>query len=157
MIRAGRAGARGPGNPDERQAAAMLAGAGLRRTPRRVRLLALLLRSARPMSHLEIHRTLGRDQADRVSIYRALEAFVEKGLVHRAYVDDRTWLYETANRCGEDQCHPHFTCRGCGRVRCLVSVTVPVVKAIGAGYLAERQRVHISGLCPACRSLERER
>ena len=138
-------------DPGERRAAAMLAEVGLRRTPRRVRLLALLLRASRPMSHPEIHEALGRNRADRVSVYRALDAFVERGLVHRAYVDDRTWLYETADRCTEDQCHPHFSCRQCGRVRCLVGVTVPVVKAIGRGYLAERQQVHISGLCPECR------
>ena len=92
----------------------------------------------------------GTERADRVSIYRALEAFVEKGLVHRAFVDDRTWLYETADRCGEDHCHPHFTCRVCGRVQCLVTVEVPIIKDMGPGFVAERQQIHISGLCPAC-------
>ena len=151
MARSDGAGDRESGNRGEGRAAAMLAEVGLRRTPRRIRLLALLLQAPRPMSHPEIHKALGRDRADRVSVYRALEAFVNTDLVHRAYVDGRTWLYETADRCAEDQCHPHFSCRQCGSVRCLVGVTVPVVKHIGRGYLAERQQVHISGLCPECR------
>ena len=138
----------------ERRAAEMLAQVHLRRTPRRVRLLALLLRADRPMSHLEIHRALGPGQADRVSVYRALEAFVERGLVHRAYVDGRTWMYESADRCADDHCHPHFTCRLCGEVTCLVDVGVPVIRRIGGGYLPERQQVHIIGLCPRCRDVE---
>ncbi len=128
-----------------------LAAVGLRRTPRRARVLALLVEAARPMSHLELHAAIGRHRADRVSIYRALEAFVAKGLVHRTCVDGRTWLYESADRCGADQCHPHFTCRVCGVVRCLEHVALPTVKRIGVGYVAERQSVSITGLCPECR------
>ena len=137
-------------------AAARLAAVGLRRTPRRVRLLALLMREQRPMSHQDIHDAVGPDRINRVSVYRALEAFVESGLVHRAFVDDRTWLYESADRCADDHCHPHFTCRSCGRITCLVHVVVPVMKHIGAGYVAERQQVHITGLCPGCHAGERE-
>ena len=138
----------------EARAAEMLAAVRLRRTPRRIRLLSLLLRARRPMSHLEIHRAPGTETADRVSVYRALEAFVEKGLVHRALVDGRTWMYESADRCGSDYCHPHFTCRLCGEVTCLVGVNVPVIRRIAGGYLPERQQVHISGICPRCRGRE---
>lgn len=130
----------------------MLAQVGLRRTPRRLGLLSLLLGARRPMSHLEVHRALGRGVADRVSIYRALEAFVEKGLVHRVFAAGRARLYETADRCGDDHCHPHFTCRTCGQVTCLVKVVVPVAKSISGGYVAERQRVLITGVCPQCRT-----
>ena len=134
----------------EAEAAARLSEAGFRRTPRRVRILAFLLRAQRPIGHPEIHRALGRPAPDRVSLYRALNAFAAKGLLHRVFAGGRTWLYETADRCGADHCHPHFTCRACGAVTCLVGVDVPVAKRLEAGYVAERQRVHITGLCPQC-------
>lgn len=140
----------GEADPAEGEAAQRLQEAGLRRTRRRVLLLALLRRARQPLSHHEIHRAFGTQRADRVSIYRALEAFVEKGLVHRALVGGRTYLYESADRCADDHCHPHFTCRLCGQVECLIAVDVPVIRDIGAGYEVERQQVHVSGLCPAC-------
>jgi Fur family ferric uptake transcriptional regulator len=141
----------------EHDAAERLAGAGLKRTPRRRRILAVLIQAHRPISRAEVLRTLGDDAPDRVSVYRALEAFVVKGLVHRVYAGGRTWLYETADRCGADHCHPHFTCRSCGEVTCLLKVVVPVVRGLQGGYRAERQRVHITGLCPQCQSSVRAR
>jgi len=134
----------------EAEAAARLASVGLRRTPGRVRLLGLLMRRRRPMSPQQVHEALGPEAANRVSVYRALDAFVAKGLVHRACVDQRTGMFESADRCAQDHCHPHFTCRSCGAIRCLADVEVPLIHGLGGGYRVERQQVHLVGLCPEC-------
>ena len=68
----------------------------------------------------------GRQAAglDRVTLYRALGALTEAGLVHRVQGVDGVWYYHAhtaiAERCPAG--HPHFQCVRCGRVRCLVMV-----------------------------------
>jgi len=128
----------------------LLRSRGLRPTRGRLRLLSLLRAARRPLSHGEILRRMRGQAMDRVSVYRALQAFVRAGLLHRAYLDERTWTFETPDRCGPDRCHPHFTCRRCEKVTCLTQVHVPLVTGLPRGWIAERQKVHIEGLCPAC-------
>lgn len=133
----------------EHDVAALLRAQRLRRTPCRERVLALLLRVRRPLSHDQILRRLGR-RTDRVTVYRTLDALVRVGLVHRVFADRRNRLFETADRCSSRACHPHFTCRECGRTVCLTGVRVPRVRRTRAGFVFERQRILIEGLCPAC-------
>jgi Fur family ferric uptake transcriptional regulator len=121
-----------------------------RATRGRIDLLRVLYVAKRPLTHAEILNRLKGSAFNRVSLYRALEALVNAGLVHRAYLQDRAWSYETSERCEEHQCHPHFTCRSCGSVSCLTDVAVPLVKGLPRGYLAERQKVHIDGVCADC-------
>ena len=123
---------------------------GLNATRGRVKLLAILKAARRPLTHTEILRRLRSTRLNRVSVYRALDAFVEAGLLHRAFVDDRAWAFESPDRCDERRCHPHFTCRSCGAVSCMPQVRVPLARGVPKGYLAERQKVHIEGLCPSC-------
>lgn len=123
---------------------------GLRATAGRKAVLALLLASERPLTHQEILDRLGPDTMDRVSVYRALHRFVEAGIVHRAYVDGRTWCYETADRCDHDQCHAHFACRRCGQTTCMEDAVVPLARGITKGFVPERQKVLIEGLCARC-------
>ncbi len=134
---------------DQHDASGLLAVHGLRRTPWRVKTLSLLLELRRPLSHEQIMRRL-EPGADRVTIYRSLDAFVRVGLVHRVLVNKRQHLYETADRCTADACHPHFSCRSCGRTTCMPELAVPRVRGRRRGYVFQRQRVLIEGLCPAC-------
>lgn len=134
---------------DKHDASQLLERSGLRRTPWRVKILSLLLKFRRPLSHEDIRRKLGPG-ADRVTVYRSLDAFVRVGLVHRVLADKRTRLYETSDRCTRHACHPHFTCRACGDTTCMVDVAVPRIRRKKLGYVFERQRVLIEGLCPAC-------
>ncbi len=121
-----------------------------RATQGRMDLLKLLYAARRPLTHAEILRRLRGTAFNRVSLYRALDALGAAGLIHRVYLEDRAWAYETAERCEEHQCHPHFTCRLCGEVRCITEATVPLAKGLPEGYVVERQKVHIEGICDAC-------
>ena len=123
---------------------------GLRATPGRVAVLEVLLAADRPLTHHEILERLAPGTIDRVSVYRGLHRFAETGIVHRAYVDGRTWCYETADRCSHNRCHAHFTCRKCGRTTCMENVMVPLARGIADGFVPERQKVLIEGLCPRC-------
>ena len=122
---------------------------GFRCTEGRVRIFSTLQAARRPLSHTDILKRVGR-HVNRVTVYRVLEAFTEAGMVHRAFVNDRTWVFELPDRCTSRQCHPHFTCNTCGKVTCLTDVVVPLAKRLPKGYVAERQKVHIEGTCAAC-------
>jgi Fur family ferric uptake transcriptional regulator len=133
-----------------READEILKGKGLRCTPGRVRVLRALVEAGGPLSQSEIMERLRGARLDRVSVYRALDSFVAAGIVHRVFTEGRIWMFETADRCGADHCHPHFTCRVCHRTTCLTDVAVPLVKGLKRGFVSERQRVHIQGVCPGC-------
>ena len=130
----------------------LLTGTGLRQTRPRVAILTALLKAGRPLSRRQISKILGLTAPDKVTIYRTLESFVEAGLVHKAYLRKRTWFFELANNCTENQCHPHFTCTDCGSTHCLPEISMPLAKSGHKGFLIDRQRVHLEGLCPSCNS-----
>jgi Fur family ferric uptake transcriptional regulator len=128
----------------------LLGSAGLRRTEPRLAVLGALLGARKPQTADQISAKLSPPAANRVTVYRTLEAFLEAGLVHRAFVDERTWYFELASNCSESQCHPHFTCRDCGDTHCMTGITFPMAKSPYRGFVIDRQRVQLEGLCPKC-------
>lgn len=123
---------------------------GFKATRGRVEVLGLFFRADRPLSQKEIMEML-RMGLDRASVYRILDAFTQAGIIHMAYVDGRHRVYELANRCGAHSCHPHFSCRSCGMTACLEDFKGRFKVALAEGFVAERQKVLIEGLCPSCR------
>jgi Fur family ferric uptake transcriptional regulator len=127
----------------------LLSFANLRRTGPRVAILSVLMHTRKPLTQEEISAKLGPAIPNRVTIYRVLERFCKAGLVHKAFMQKRAWHFELADRCTESQCHPHFMCKKCGVVSCLVGVPVSIVKGV-KGFVIHRQRVQLEGLCPQC-------
>ncbi len=127
----------------------LLSSEGLRVTAPRAAVLQVLLDAARPLTREQIAEKLGGLAPNKVTIYRILEALVEADIVHKAFLQDRTWHFEAAHRCSEHQCHPHFSCTRCGRTDCLTEVKMPLAPG-PAGYKIEHQRVQLEGLCPKC-------
>ncbi len=124
--------------------------AGLRCTAPRVAVLGILLAAESPVSREQIAAGLGGDAPNKVTIYRVLESFVEAGLVHRAFLQNRTWHFELGHNCTERQCHPHFTCTDCGRTHCLTDMYLPMARSPHRGFVVHRQMVQLKGLCPQC-------
>ena len=113
-------------------------------------MLKVLANAQEPLTQHEIARRMGRKRFNKVTIYRTLESFCRAGLLHKAYMHERAWHFELADRCGEIRCHPHFTCKSCGVTRCLTDLSFPVVKGLKQGFVIQRQQVRLEGLCPAC-------
>ncbi len=124
--------------------------AGFRRTGPRQAILAVLLNADRPVTAEQIAEKIGRSKPNKVTIYRALENFIEAAIVHKAFLRDRTWHFELANRCTDTQCHPHFTCTNCGDTHCMPGISMPMAKSPYKGFAIVRQRVQFEGLCPPC-------
>lgn len=131
-----------------------LRAAGLRKTPVRVGVVEVLSKAGRPMS---VPQILGKLKGvDSVTVYRTLNTFVEKELVHRIKSDDRSWLYAmgAAHKAHEHK-HPHFVCESCGKVECLEESTVPdnFIKqlAVAKDYEVSYSEVVLHGTCPTCK------
>src|SRR3954451_6261946 len=94
---------------------ALLRHASLRRTPVRVGVIELLAGSAEPIAVPGMLQHLPRD-TDAVTVYRTLNTFTRKKLVHRVRGEDQTWRYALSGGPGEkapQHQHPHFVCEGC--------------------------------------------
>jgi Fur family ferric uptake transcriptional regulator len=128
----------------------LLSQSGFRKTRQRVDVLRVLLDAKRPLTQEQIARKLKTAAPNKVTIYRCLESFLRADLVHRAYIEGRSWHYESGERCTQLQCHPHFTCTKCGSTRCMVDSTIGMVKGLEQGFVVHRQQVRLEGLCPRC-------
>ncbi len=131
----------------------LLRKSGLKATRGRVEVMALFLQAGRPLGQMQIMDMLGL-KLDRASVYRILSAFTEAGIIHMAYVDGRHRVYELPDKCNGRNCHPHFSCRGCGMTACLEDFHVHYMGTLGKGFVAERQKVLIEGLCPNCKKIK---
>lgn len=91
---------------------------------------------------------------DKVTLYRTIHTFVEKGLIHR--ILDESGLEKYA-LCGEhcsdaqhNHEHVHFYCLHCGKTECLDERIELTIK-LPAHYLKKQANFLISGICASCR------
>ncbi len=134
----------------KRKAITLLNSVKLRQTLPRIEILKVLLGAHAPVTQEQIAEQIGPAAPNKTTIYRNLMSLVEKDLVHRAYLDERTWHFELAHHCGKHQCHPHFICSECQQTECLTDVSMPLAELPG-GYVMQRQQVRIEGICRRCR------
>lgn len=124
----------------------------IRKTPIRVEILELFLSAAgNALSHKEIEASL--ENPDRITVYRTLKTFEQKGLVHQ--VMDGTGVTKYAvciDDCDDHQHHDehaHFRCDRCGKTTCLDgSITLPT--DIPSGYKVKNAHLVIEGNCADC-------
>jgi Fur family transcriptional regulator, ferric uptake regulator len=133
-----------------------LRAAGLRATPSRLAVLALLRRHPGPLSHGDAAEQLAGEPWDKATIYRNLIDLTEAGLARRTDVGDHVWRFEAVDAAHGDAEHPHFVCTGCGSVACLPDLDIGVRsrgRAVARAPRAVRQQqvaVQLRGLCDAC-------
>ncbi|MCD6415235.1 MAG: transcriptional repressor [Planctomycetes bacterium] len=90
--------------------------------------------------------------------YRNLATLEKAGLVRRIPSGARSFLYELS--CPHARpVHPHFTCRGCGKVVCLPPIDLAAVwelLSVEGGLSPERAHVTLVGLCGQCAAAQAE-
>ncbi len=121
-------------------------------TDGRKEILGLFLSRKGALAHADIEKKLG-DRFDRVTIYRTLQVFVDKGLIHSIPTKDNTIRYAL---CKEDCAsghhhdhHVHFVCKQCDNTYCLDEVATPSVK-LPRGYTINQVEMVVSGVCKSC-------
>lgn len=128
----------------------LLSSAKMKRTVPRRTILEVLLSANRPQTAYQIAAKLSHTTTNKVTIYRTLESFLGAGLVHKVFLQERCWYFELGHNCTENQCHPHFTCTSCGDMHCLTEISLPMAKSPYKGFIIDRQRIQLEGLCPKC-------
>ena len=121
-------------------------------TDSRKKILSLFLSSKDALAHGDIESKAG-EKFDRVTVYRTLQTFVEKGIIHTIPTADNSIRYALC----KDQCseghhhdhHVHFVCTNCGNTYCLDDVVTPDIK-LPKGYVSSQIEVLIKGICKNC-------
>lgn len=120
-------------------------------TEGRKKILSLFLASPDALTHGDIEKKAG-EKFDRVTVYRTLQTFVEKGIIHTIPTAENTVLYALCKECTEDHHHDehiHFVCSNCGSTICLDDVISPKID-LPEGYIAQNVQVVINGICKSC-------
>ncbi|NEU06957.1 transcriptional repressor [Flavihumibacter sp. R14] len=121
--------------------------------PTAMRLLVLdfLLQQSATISLTDLEK--GMHPADRITLYRTLKTFQEKGLVHS--IDDGSGSVKYAlcqSECDDHHhhdLHVHFYCHNCKETFCLEKSVIPVVN-LPAQFLAEEMSFLVKGVCDTC-------
>jgi len=121
-------------------------------TDSRKKILELFLKSNGALAHADIEKNTG-ETFDRVTVYRTLQTFVEKGIIHLIPTTDNSILYALC----KDNCeaghhhddHVHFICNSCSKTICLDEVTVPKVK-LPKGFTPGQAQMVVKGICGDC-------
>ena len=124
----------------------------LRRTPMRVRVLQILREGGnQAIAHPELERRL--PDADRITLYRTLKTFEEKGLVHQVVDSSNATKYALCrSQCTEHQHHDehaHFHCQDCGKTVCLDAVSTSSFQ-VPLGFKVTQTHLILEGTCDDC-------
>lgn len=121
-------------------------------TPMRILVLDLLFQKKAAVNLADIEKSL--EPADRITIYRTLKTFAEKGLIH--IIDDGTGSHKYA-LCADDcdegdhhDLHVHFNCITCKETFCLPNTKIPDV-ILPADFTSTEMNLVVKGICSACK------
>ena len=122
-------------------------------TDGRKKRLDLFLGSDGALAHADIEKYTG-EMFDRVTVYRTLQTFVEKGIIHLIPTTDNSILYalckENCEAGHHHDNHVHFICDACSKTICLDDVTIPQVK-LPKGFTPNNSEMVVSGICSDCK------
>ncbi len=135
----------------EQQAIAILKKHQLRLTDCRKDVIAFFLGRNYAIAQPELEKSL--QQFDRVTLYRTLGTFVDKGIIHQVIDGSGANKYALCSpNCSQHQHkdeHIHFTCVECGLTKCLESVAIPKIQ-LPKGYQLLDANFLIKGVCASC-------
>jgi Fur family ferric uptake transcriptional regulator len=121
-------------------------------TASRAKILDLFQQANGALAHADIEKKTG-EIFDRVTVYRTLQTFVEKGIIHTIPTADNSVRYALCkDDCSEGHHHDnhvHFMCDHCGTTYCLDHVSIPSVK-LPKGFSMKQADVVVSGICNNC-------
>lgn len=121
-------------------------------TETRLAILKLFLQSPGALSHAAIEKAT-KAQFDRVTIYRTLQSFLEKGIIHTIPTDDNSIQYALCKgECSEGHHHDnhvHFICKACGTTFCLDHIEIPTIN-LPKGFKGDDFEVVVKGTCETC-------
>jgi Fur family transcriptional regulator, ferric uptake regulator len=127
--------------------------AGLKATPMRRDILKIISSSSHALDNQEIESQMGN--IDRITLYRTLKSFEEKGIIHK--VTDLLGISKYAicdhacldNHHHDHQAHIHFQCDKCNNTYCVENVEIPQIK-VPNNFTVSGQNIILTGNCDKC-------
>ncbi|MBK8349291.1 MAG: transcriptional repressor [Saprospiraceae bacterium] len=124
----------------------------LRVTQFRVDVVEIFASAGRALSSPDIEEKL--KDADRITLYRTLKSFEDKGIIHKAIDGTIVQKYALCEaHCDEHHHHDehvHFHCESCENTFCLERVFVPKVD-LPAGFSVTQTNMIVHGICEKCK------
>jgi Fur family transcriptional regulator, ferric uptake regulator len=125
---------------------------GLRHTETRERILGLFDHTEAALSQADLENRLPVP-FDRITVYRTIKTFLEKGLIHKILDDQGILKYALCKEnCAEGVHHHehlHFKCTKCLQTSCLPNSHIPKLE-LPAGYVKTEINILVQGQCPKC-------
>lgn len=126
---------------------------GLRVTPTRLQLLDIMHAKKEAMSSQDLEMEM--PDADRITLYRTLKTFEDKGIVHQAVDGTNKTKYALC----VDNCdahhhhdnHAHFHCARCGMTTCVENVSLPKMD-FPSDLVITQASIILHGYCAKCPS-----
>ena len=125
---------------------------GLKVTKPRLRVLQVISDKKTAIKQPELEKVFGAE-IDRVTLYRILASFEDKGILHKIFDLHGTATYAICStKCSADHHHDqhvHFICSVCNSVYCLDEISVPKIN-IPSNFSLHAIAINAVGICNAC-------
>lgn len=122
----------------------------LRATSQRVDVLNVINEYAKAIPSSVLRQAL--PDFDRVTLYRTINTLLDKGIIHKAMVDDQeTYFALCSTGCSSYahvHDHVHFKCNECAEVSCVDTDNFPTIGI--PGHQIANVKIEVSGLCKSC-------
>ncbi len=137
------------------EAVAYLKQKGIYITPARRALFLAFIQHEEALSQRQLSAILNGG-FDRVTLYRTLELFLQKGIIHVVPGIKGRLLYTLSIKnvryaSPDHKKHLHFICTACGKATCLESIPAPVFQ-LPEGFTGMDTEVVVHGICCSCQN-----
>jgi Fur family ferric uptake transcriptional regulator len=122
-------------------------------TESRRNILEIFIQAGSALAHHDVEEKTS-ERFDRVTVYRTLQVFMEKGIIHTIPTTENAVLYALCkDDCEEGHHHDnhiHFVCEDCGATTCMDDIHIPEIK-LPLGYNALQINMVVNGICAKCK------
>lgn len=123
----------------------------LKNTRLRKAVLGMLVASGKGLSHQDLSKDIAVP-FNRVTLFRALHALEEAGILHKIMDPDGTakYAYSSPNSNNNIHSHAHFVCLHCKEIYCLNEVAMLQELQVPEGFEKLQLDVQVKGYCNHC-------
>lgn len=132
---------------EDNNISAFLRAYGLSGTAFRKQVLKLFDGEGTALTQKELEERLPQE-TDRVTLYRTLKLFTEKGILHKIVIDDTTQKFKLAGKFKRSD-HAHFYCMNCHKIFCMPQLEIDKSQ-LPSGFEFYSARLVIEGVCSKC-------